>query len=169
MSTVKIQRNYICGECVTEVDNVCCPDFCETDAGIIPPVLIGHCGYLGPCCPCPDDTSGTTTIVSAVTTIISGATRTMQFVDTDYTLDPTDQGVVVDTTTTGRTVTLFSAAESDALNLRYYIKNKLPGTNDLTVQLDGSDTIDGDSNPLVLTPLVSITLITDGTSNWSIL
>lgn len=52
MATAKIQRSYTCGNCITEVDNVCCPDFCNTDAGVTPPMLVGICGYNGPCCPC---------------------------------------------------------------------------------------------------------------------
>lgn len=81
--------------------------------------------------------------------------------DTTLTLD--DDMVLVDTSGGAVTITLPPAA--DAVNKVYTIKNADTGANAVTVDGDGSETIDG-STTAVLGALDSITIVSDGTEWW---
>lgn len=86
--------------------------------------------------------------------------------NTDYTLTINDDVVLFSTGATTRTATLPVAAT--VTGKIYYIKKIDVGAGLVTIDGNGSETIDGDLTPDVTAQYESFTLISDG-SNWHIL
>lgn len=81
-----------------------------------------------------------------------------------YTADVnTDDVILVNTTGGNVTITLPPAA---GRNRPYYIKNIGTGSNTMTIDADGAETIDNNANVSTSTSMESFTLISDGTSWW---
>jgi hypothetical protein len=79
----------------------------------------------------------------------------------------TDYGEVVrcDPTGGGFTVTLPSAAAAGAAGRQIIVKNASSSTNTITVDGDGSETIDGSSTKTIATAYGTMNLVSDG-ANW---
>lgn len=93
--------------------------------------------------------------------------RTQEVTTTPVTLDNSAQYILVDTTA-ARTLNLPSASGAKYI---YYIKDKTgsAGTNNITINKAGSDTIDGATSKVLDTNYDTIVLVSDGTSKWSVM
>lgn len=122
--------------------------------------------YTLPVAPTSDNQILASTTAGVMTWIDSEASRNIVFTDTTYVLLATDLAVIVDTTGGPRQVRLPLASDATFANKIYTIKNKLNTGNDVTVVINGVDTIDGGGNQ-VLGGFGKIMLASDGVSNWS--
>ena len=86
--------------------------------------------------------------------------------DTDYTLTANDDVVLFDTGATTRTATL--PAASTVTGKIYHIKKVDSGAGLVTIDGNGSETIDGDLAPDITAQYESFTIVSDG-SNWHVI
>lgn len=93
-----------------------------------------------------------------------GGPMSVQSISTTATINTTENVLAVCSGTT-YTVTLPSAATAGA-GFRVTVKRTSSGT--ITVDGDSTDTIDGSANFLLDVALSSVSLVSDGTSNWHI-
>jgi len=86
-------------------------------------------------------------------------------VSTTYTALPTDGVILADATSAAFTVTLPAAA--NVTNQMYVVK-KVDASNTVTVDADGSETIDGATTHSLSSQYDSVHVVSDG-SNWHII
>ncbi len=86
--------------------------------------------------------------------------------DTNYTLTVNDDTVLFDTGATTRTATL--PAASTVTGKIYHIKKIDSGAGFVTIDGNGSETIDGDLTPDITAQYESFTIVCDG-SNWHVI
>jgi len=110
---------------------------------------------------------GNTLKVSGSTTFAAGITHNRTAITaTTYTILVTDYYIGVDTSSNAVTLTLPVAATAGD-GKTYIIKDEgaNASSNNITVQGDGSETIDGDASQVMTSPYGSIGVYSDG-SNW---
>lgn len=93
-----------------------------------------------------------------------------QAVSSDLVIGPADTFVyLIVNTSASRNITLPSAASVSAGRI-YIVKDSsgLSNTNNITITASGADTVDGQSTQTLNTNYGSLTLVTDGSSNWYI-
>lgn len=113
---------------------------------------------------------GDVSVTGALTaTSLSGSiTPSVTFVSsTPYSVLTTDENLLVDCTSSAITVNLPNISSTPQL-LR--VKDQLggAGSSNITVNCDGSDTIDGGITVVLSANYASVTLVSDGVSKWSI-
>lgn len=115
-----------------------------------------------------DNTSGAITasgvqtlvlnIIDSLTGLWNNVSKTAAYTATDD-----DVWIRVDTTGGAVTITLPTAA---SIAGRYYIVQKIAGGNNVTVDGDGAETINGAANKTISTQWAALLVISDGT-NWT--
>lgn len=86
---------------------------------------------------------------------------------TPVTLTDSDQMVMVDDDTVGSGVTINLPAAADSQGNIYHIK-KLGSTGAVTIDANGSETIDGSLTQIITTQYTSLKIYCDGTEWWII-
>lgn len=79
-----------------------------------------------------------------------------------------EEVLLVDTSTSATTITLDSAGLNAGHTVRIKDKTGNSNTYNITVNTEGSETIDGGSSFVINTSFTSITFVTDG-SNWYVI
>ena len=82
----------------------------------------------------------------------------------DYTAVSSDYCILVDTTGAARTITLPTAV--GIAGKSYVVQRTTAGVNNVVVDGNGAETIDGAANKTLTTQFAAITVISDGT-NWA--
>ncbi|MCA9130694.1 MAG: hypothetical protein KDB22_26585 [Planctomycetales bacterium] len=90
--------------------------------------------------------------------------RVYQSKSAAYTLLITDKGVFVDATSAAVTITLPTAASSSGLD--FLIKKIDSSANAVTIDGDGSETIDGATTKVLSSQYDSAGVVSDGTQFW---
>lgn len=103
---------------------------------------------------------------STVWTSLPYITRSSVAKTANYTLVIKDRGVFVDASGGAVTITLPTAAS--AKNVQYFIKKIDSSVNAVTVDGDGSETIDDSTTQVISSQYDSIEIYSDGTEWWII-
>jgi len=96
----------------------------------------------------------------------SGSSLSVTTITANTTLVNTDNAIICNAVAGGFTVTLETAVGNSGVV--HHLKKSDTTTNIVTVDANGSQTIDGDLTLDITDPLVSITIVSDG-SNWHVL
>lgn len=92
--------------------------------------------------------------------------RSWQAKSSNYTLLVTDYGVLCDVSGGAITITLPTASSAEFLP--FVIKKTDSSTNTVTVDGDGSETIDGATTQILLAQYDALAVVSDGTDWWII-
>lgn len=101
-------------------------------------------------------------------TEIQSLNLTVATKDNNFTVEGDKTVYLVDASASAVTVTLLSVTSKDVKNRTYHIKKTDSSTNNVTVDADGSQTIDSALTAVLENQFESINIISDGVSNWGI-
>lgn len=108
----------------------------------------------------------TASVVSAQSTILNRLATS-----SSYDLNYSHYFIGVDTLNATSSVVIKLPSASGSISGRsYVIKDETGGaeTNNIIIQVSGSDTLDGESNVTIESPYASLNVYTDGISKWFI-
>lgn len=98
------------------------------------------------------------------------ASKSIVSISQTTTITPSDNETIylIDTSSTDVTLTISTQSLSSGKTITFKDSSGTSGTNNITIQTEGSETIDGSSSTTVGASYVSLTMVSDG-NNWFII